>query len=274
MAQAASFRSLMSSALDLFQEYKKLILLGGVLFTILVTLPQIFMQRWGSPQNIGAATGAELMAVAAGLCVWIVITFLNYAFYLTVFIDRQKEVASAIRSAGLLVWRLIGVSVLVFLRTYLWIALLSIPILMMGRTYTPLAFLVIVFGIVCAIIRGPRFFLAPILLAGGATSVYQAVLESYAKTKGYWGKIVGNGIVIGFFCMIVIIAVSLILGILVGIAGATLNMNTNASVATALSIVTMLLYGYISQLYQAYISAFHVKLAATIIANPRGIISA
>jgi|CXWL01.1.fsa_nt_gi hypothetical protein len=274
MASAAPFGSLMSSAFTFFQMYKKPIFSGAVLFTVLVTMPQIFMQKWGSPQNISTATSTELTAVAVGLCVWIVISFLNYAYYLSVFIDQQKDMTSGIRGAGRLVWRLIGMSVVVFLRTYSWIILLSVPLFIMGRAYTPLAFLVIVFGIACAIIRGPRFFLAPILIAGGDANVRHAVSESYAKTKGYWGKIVGNVILISLFCMILIIIVSMILGMLVGIAGVSLNMKANTSVAMTLSVVTMLLYGYISQLYQAYISAFHVKLAATIIASPRGTISA
>jgi hypothetical protein len=119
----------------------------------------------------------------------------------------------------------------IFLRSFAWVPLI---------------------GIVTAIILGPRFALAPVILIQEKKTAMQSASESYARTTGYWGKIFGNAIVAAL-CMFL---ASIVIGIIAGIG----------------EMIIPFLGMWIREVgkfaVSAFMAAFMVRLALTIMANP------
>jgi hypothetical protein len=131
------------------------------------------------------------------LVLWVI----SSAYFLQLSLSATQDVMAPVRPAFSLSLPLLGVWVWSFLRSFAWI-----PII----------------GIIPAIILGPRFALAPVILATEKKGVIESVRLSYDRTKGYWGKIVGNAIVAGlcvFLAMIVIDIVASILGTIIPVVG-------------------------------------------------------
>lgn len=130
-----------------------------------------------------------LPVMSVGVLAWAVISLLATAYYLFFSLGKGKDAVEILSSSLHSVFPLLGVWIWSFLRSFAWI-----PII----------------GIIPAIILGPRFALAPVILVTQNKGVAGSVAESYAKTRGYWGKIVGNLLVLGLILMLVSWAVSLV----------------------------------------------------------------
>lgn len=102
---------------------------------------------------------------------------------------------------------MIGLRIWVGLRSFVWIPLAiavgSLPflIVMSARQASPVGILTIfVLSILATVILAitfyPRFFLAPVILIHEKKSILQSAQESNKRSRGHWGKIVGNTIVI------------------------------------------------------------------------------
>ena len=119
---------------------------------------------------------------------------------------------------------MIGLQIWIFLRSFAWI-----PIL----------------GVLLAIVLGPRFILAPVILIKEKKGVFASASASFERTKGYWGKIFGNMFVVAIVGVISVAILSRIAGVL--------GMEV-AVVVTAL----------LSQVFIAYLITFATKLAVSI----------
>ncbi|MDD4319068.1 MAG: hypothetical protein PHW10_01960 [Candidatus Peribacteraceae bacterium] len=126
-----------------------------------------------------------------------VATLVGVAFngYVLVLVLEGKKAGDALsRLTGLLL-PLVGLGLWLIVRTFVWI-----PVL----------------GIVLAIILGPRFLLAPLLLVKEGKGVFASMRESYARTQGYWGKIFGNLFVISLLVSLAAMVVNTALGAVMG----------------------------------------------------------
>jgi len=182
----------------------------------------IFFLSWA--RSLGTA------ALGFGLLFWFIAnTALTYFILLAL---RSQTGSSAllkdtmkvsIRSFLLNVW--------IMLRTFVWIPFI---------------------GIITAIILGPRFALAPVILLKEGKGVFESASLSYARSNGFWGKIFGNTLVTAIGVFLVLFVATLILGIplmLLGSAGASL----------VLSILWM--FG------SAFLAIFLTKLAETVMSR-------
>ncbi len=197
---------------------------------------QEFTQRMQDLQQRGpavAAQGAGLvfarMAPFLGLSVLvsIIISIFAGAYFLLLALDEKLDYIKAAKGE-------IGVIIPLFL-LWLWVLIRSfvwIPII----------------GFIFAFVLLPRFLTAPILLVRDRKGVLESATKSYEQTRGFWGKIVGNGIVAGICVFVAVFLVGIILGMF-GSAGA-------------------LLMPVVSMLATAFMTIFSVKLALTIQANP------
>ncbi|MDD5751660.1 MAG: hypothetical protein PHS73_04040 [Candidatus Peribacteraceae bacterium] len=195
-----------------------------------------FTQRMQDLQERGpafAAQGAGMvfarMAPYLGVSVLvsILISIIAGAYFLVLALDEKLDYSKAAK-------RGVGVILPLFL-LWLWVVIRSfvwIPVL----------------GIILAIILLPRFIVAPVLVVRDGKGVLESASRSYVLTRGYWGKIFGNGLVAGICACIAMLVVAFLLGIF-GSAGAML-----------LPVANMLA--------TAFMTIFVVQLALTVEAHP------
>ncbi len=175
--------------------------------------------------------GAMAPFIGLSVLVMLLLGVASNAFFLLLGLNPTQDAMAIARRVPGLFFPLLGVWIWIFLRSFLWI-----PIL----------------GIIPAIIWGPRFYLAPVLLVQEKMGILQSARESYSRTKGYWGKIVGNSIVAGLCTMLASIVLSIAVGIL-------------AIMLPLLGSWVSTIAGYV---FSAFMMIFMVKLSITILANP------
>lgn len=157
--------------------------------------------------------------------------FLANAYYALIAVEGKDLNATLARVPGVIL-PLAGVSVWSFLRSFAWIPLI---------------------GIIPAIILGPRFVAAPLVYLTEGKGVMASVSSSYARTSGYWGKIIGNVIVAGLIAFVVSMVAGMILG----------------AVLFAIPSLMIIVQKIVGQAMVAFLTVFVVRLASTVLQHPR-----
>lgn len=157
------------------------------------------------------------------------LSLIGSVYFLVVAVQAKVTVGSAFSATPKLLLPMLGVWLWSFLRSFAWIP---------------------VIGIIFAIVIGPRLVLAPVILIKEKKGVLESVRSSYERSKGYWGKVIGNSIVAGICTALAIIVAGIITGLL----------------PQSVSIITSLILGYLGT---AYGTIFIVKLSETILKNPQ-----
>ncbi len=201
----------------------------------------IMQDRFGSMSdeeaaNMGRMIGMNvfkglLPQIGLVLIVGIILMVAANIYYVVLALGIETEPGALMKRIPRLFFPVLGVWLWAFLRSFVWIPLL---------------------GIIPAIILGPRFALASVILLKEKRGVMESVSSSYARTAGYWGKIIGNLIVMGL-CLFL---ASIVVAIVASIVGFV-------SPWVAMWIKTVMQYAFM-----AYATAFMVQLALTIMANP------
>lgn len=161
----------------------------------------------------------------------LLLSFVAHAFYVLVAVEGKDVNGTLSRVPGALL-PLVGVSLWSFLRSFAWIPLI---------------------GIIPAIILGPRFVAAPLIYLTEGKGVTASVSSSYARTRGYWPKIIGNVIVAALVIIVALIVVGIALGM----------------VLPMMSPVTIVVKQIVSQIMLAFLAVFVVRLSYTILQHPR-----
>jgi hypothetical protein len=131
---------------------------------------------------------AMFPVLGAGAFGWFAITLFSGAYFLRLGLSKGRDPMEILSGVPRLVLPLAGVWIWAFLRSFAWI-----PII----------------GIIPAVILGPRFVLAPVILVREGKGVRACVQESSVRTRGYWGKVFGNLIAV----WLVLLLLSWVLGI-------------------------------------------------------------
>lgn len=160
-----------------------------------------------------------------------ILTLIMSTYYTVLAIEGKSAKVTFGRIPGLLL-PMLGVWVWTFLRSFAWIP---------------------VVGFIIAIIIGPRLALSSVILVKEGSGVFESVKKSYAATRGYWGKIVGNMIVMTFVLVLVTIALVYV----------TSHFHFLGWIIVAL------LGAILQQAGTAYASIFHVQLSETILKNKK-----
>lgn len=166
-----------------------------------------------------------------------ILFILAVAFYLTLALWPVQNAQVTAAAAAKSFFPLLGLIIWIFIRTFAWIPFV---------------------GFITAIILGPRFALAPVILLQEKKGIMDSASSSYSRTTGYWGKIFGNTFVAGLCLiplMIVVAMVAGLVGFILPLGGLWVK-EAGKYLAVAFSVV------------------FSARLALTIIANPMGIVSA
>ncbi len=187
-------------------------------------------QKMMGPFSGYVTTMLPVMGVAA-LISWLLF-FLGNAYYSLVAIEG-KDVGGTLERMKVTFIPLVGVTIWSVLRSFVWI-----PII----------------GLIPAIILSPRFIAAPLILLAEGKGVMASVSESYARTRGYTGKILGD-----------MIAMFIIVGIPSGIMSTIFDSMSFFGVLSVRFIVVQI----VSQVIIAFMTVFAVRLAHTILQHPR-----
>lgn len=180
----------------------------------------------------GMAMAKSLVpAIGLSILISILIGFLSNAYFALVAVEG-KDIAGTMNRIPKVILPLFGVALWSFLRTFAWIPFI---------------------GIIPLIILGPRFVAAPLIYLTEGKGVMGSVSSSYARTRGYWGKIIGNVIVAAIIVYVAIIVVNIVLGMLL------------LSMIPVMVVVKQVVMAALP----AFLTVFAMRLARTVLANPR-----
>lgn len=175
------------------------------------------------------AFSAILPAVGLSALVSFLVSIAGMAYFLGVALKPEMKTADAAKQAVATTLPLLGLWVWAFLRSFAWIPFI---------------------GVIFAIYYMPRFIAAPLYLVEQKKGVLESVTMSIAATKFYWGKIIGNAIVLGVIFAVISIVVGAVIGMVVGGSAAALVM------------------AVVSQFLAGVGTVFGVQLAKTVMHNP------
>ncbi len=163
--------------------------------------------------------------VVMGVIVGLLSLALNAFIFLITLEDKSGS--ATMKRVATVYLPLLGVSIVAGIASLVW---LPIPLI----------------NLILTIIIGPRLLLAPVLLVSEKKRIIESVKLSWNRSAGYWGKIVGNALVVG----IVIMIVEMILAVVLGKLG-------------------VLILPTVNMICGAFMVVFGTKLALTILENPK-----
>jgi len=172
-----------------------------------------------------------LPAIGISIIVSLIVGIIVAIYYLILAIEDRGSPQSLAKRVPALFFPVLGLSIWVFLRTFAWI-----PVL----------------GIILFVILGPRFVLSQVLLVRDGKGVFESASLSYKGTRGYWGKIAGNMIVLIILMVIASVILTTIFSVLGGVS----------------SPLAFFGQSLVQLLVSAYAVFFSVKLAVTILKHP------
>ncbi|MDD5623141.1 MAG: hypothetical protein PHI23_00325 [Candidatus Peribacteraceae bacterium] len=169
------------------------------------------------------------MQAAGGYSLFVLLVSVIASAYFLVIVLKQKTQYKALFTESLgVVLPLIGLWLWVAIRSFVWIPFI---------------------GFITGIILLPRFLCAPVFLVRDKKGVFESASMSYKSTRGYWGKIFGNAVVMGILVVVLLIIIAMALA-LFGTIG-------------------RLVSPIVTTLASAYMTIFMVQLALTVMQNPR-----
>ncbi len=120
-------------------------------------------------------------------------------FAIIVAVDRKNDLKAAIVKSCRYFWKLILGGIWIMLRSFVWIGLFALPFLIIGGNKENLGLILIgvliaVAAMVCGLYFLPRLAFINIIQLKEHTGVRKSGELSLKYTDGYWGKIVGNNL--------------------------------------------------------------------------------
>ena len=106
-------------------------------------------------------------------------------YFVVVAVKETTDAGSAVKQTLQWFFPVLGLLIWAYLRSFAWIPFV---------------------GVITAIVIGPRLLLAPLFLMEQGKGVFESTRLSYQATRGYWGKIFGNGLAVGI-CLAILLAV-------------------------------------------------------------------
>ena len=190
------FSVLFRRTTDIFRVYWRPILIAALLPGIAGILGAISMVRMQAADDVSV----QLFGIFSGvLLVSFILTWWFYTFVLVLSLHGvQKPVPAGIavqQSLQKLVG-MAGIVFMMFIRSFAWI-----PII----------------GFIIGFILLPRFALAPAIYLREGKGINACITESKIRTEIFWGKIVGNMLLLGLLLWIVQMILSAVLGAVGGV---------------------------------------------------------
>lgn len=261
----AGFSALLRQTIGTCVRLWKPVIFGGLLFFALMVPMFLFafaLKKYGEeppPWIVGAGIFFSLYNI--------VISYTSKIYFLVLAVGRHATVRAAFRGiSGALLWDFLIVGIYVFLRSYAWIGAIGLLFLAAGvaAKFAPFmiaGLLLAPAGAVVALIRGPRFAFSHIILVKEREPSWACTTKSHARTRGYWGKVAGNGVLFGLILLACTLGASIVVSLLM--ASASLAVGAAAVATGALALTVIMGFS------QSAANAFLLHLHDTIQAHPR-----
>ena len=206
----------------------------------------------------------------------IVIQMLQNMYALVIAVDRTNNVKAGIRKTLQYLWRLLLGGVWIMLRSFAWVSFLGLPFFIMAAMGNDGMMLIgglfVLAGVICAICFLPLLSFTNIIQLKDGTRVRESAELSLKRTKGYWGKIVGNNLLMGLSVGLLTIALFAVLGLL-GFMLFSMVESMEPVLVLIIAIPLALIVGIAAMIYFFAITLFAqvymVELYETIKANPK-----
>lgn len=283
MAQALTFSQLIGNSYGVTKSLLKTYVLGAVLLIVISMIFRGIGAGLFSVAEIPALSHNMMIVITAGVIgfactiVGVIFQMLQTMYALILATDRTKTVKAGIQKAWRYLWRLLLGGMWIVLRSYAWIGIFSLPFFILGGEGENPAFIMIgmvifIAAMVCAICFLPRLAFVNVIQLKDGTGIRKSAELSLDRTQGYWGKIVGNNILMGLSIGLTTVALALI-AMLIGFMIVSLSdaLGTTVMLIVALPLGLTLIIG--GALYFCAITLFTqvymVELYETMKANPR-----
>ncbi len=268
-----SFGQLFGNSVDMLKNHIRTVLVFAIIAAAFSALSQA--SAFLLPFAVDEVTGTVDMAQISPLFFVLFFALQLLAIFVMVLFQMSFWVL-AVRGGG---WRtaltgglgillpMIGLWLWILIRAYAWVALIGMLLIVIGVAanqpmLAALGVPLYVASAVLLIIFGPRFIAAPYLYVSGKSGVLESVQLSYAGTKGFWGKIVGN-MLLFMLCAAAVSFVGGMLGALFSIIALT-----GTGVSTAVTVISMAAFMILLSIVQWCVVAFGVfftkELSATV----------
>lgn len=211
-----------------------------------------------------------VLGIFVSLLLLIVVAYVFSLYVLIVLYDEHTGWKSTLRKALALILPFLWLSIWIFIRSFIWIPLailLGGPIILSLLGATGVVSILLFFAVVAILFlffyHLPRLQFGQVLLIKEGKKARQCVEESFLRTQGYWGKIVGNQLLLGICIMVCFLGFSFASVLLF----ATLGSAFQGLVFIAFPVLFIFAIGV--QYLQYVALAFQYELAQTIFAHTR-----
>lgn len=215
---AMSLSGLLSTSFQFLRRHSQPIVIGAVVFSLIAAVAQLFLPYTVmTPGNAPVYSDEAVTQQTIFFLILLVIAMVSTTYYYVIAIKKEKNVNKALMHALEVVIPLIGVNIWSFVRSYVWIPVLTL-ILGFSLLYTDMSVgtLVIVASMVAMLVLSlvyyPRFILAPVIYIQERKDIADSVTASYKRTKGHWGKVIGNVIISGIIACIIAFVIGVVAG--------------------------------------------------------------
>jgi hypothetical protein len=284
-----AFPELFSQSVEVSKRLWRPVVIGGLMFCLMLlvsVLLAIFGLMVAGPVNFNGGSIDSLGSNAiAGFAVVIVfvtlIIFIGWAantYYQVLAVKRSMEIRKAALQVLPLMLPLAYTGVWMFLRTYSWVPLIALLVLMLLFQGDPnMMITMMMLGVAamigCTAYFTPRVLFAPFILVSEGKQPNESVTLSMQRTKGYFWKILGNFVLL----MIIVSALSFGLQTLFGALFQVLfaHVSDTSPIFTnifgiAAGIVAFAVFMILYALLKFVPLVFLTQLHATLKKHPRG----
>jgi len=275
MKTADTFSVLFWKAWAEFKRMSKPLMAGAIIWAALTTAATLAA---GEVDEATAVTVRVAARVLGFTILALVVSFAANVFFMAMALEGRKTVGDAMNRVLPLALPVFGASLWMLIRSYVWVALIGAVLLGIGANsqntmLISIGALVTLVGIILAIIFGPRFSLSLYIMLMEKKGIVDGANESHRRTRGYWGKIVGNSLLLGL-CMLPVALLSLIIvAILGGSLGAASVLGGDEEVGQGMLLLAGAVGGVFNSWVTLLISAFSLyfwkDLTKTVTAHPR-----
>lgn len=225
-----SLSALLSQTVSFMRTHQRTLLISTAIFSIVGAVSLLlFPYATVQPQaGVALPAGAVTQKLTYGLLMALFGSFVT-AYYYLIAIRKQDDIQKGMTQALPVVFPVIGIIIWTFIRSFVWVPII-VALLIVAVAHNSLVFVSVVSLtaavaiLVLALIFSPRFAFSTVILIHERKSIRDSVELSYKRTKGYWGKIMGNLIVVGIITVLLLIVFSIVAHI-IGITGITFLSN-------------------------------------------------
>lgn len=283
MAQALTFSEIVYRSYKATASHLKTYILGALALIVLSMVMRGVGGGLFALTDTPMVSDNIILALSAGLIglvftvAGVLLQILQTMYALIIAVDRTQNVKAGVKKAWKYLWRLLLGGIWIMLRSFAWISLLGIPFLAVGASgqhdaFVLIGILLLVAGAICAVWFLPRLAFLNIIQLKDGSAVRASGEASVKRTKGYWGKIVGNNILLGL-SLALLTAGIVALGAVLSLALIGLLQAAN----TAIALVVVIPLGLVAVIALAiyffglslFTQMYMVELYETIKANPK-----